>query len=258
MAFRINEFKSQMDWFGGPARGSLFEVQIFPNQSSTTKSRANSRDLVFFCKNATIPGMSINATQYEAVGQLRKMMPMAVNMEPVQSIFLLDSDHQVLTFFHNWVQNIVNYSTSAGSFAEVGGRLPFEVGYKDEYGARVVIRQYSTNYEQSGQYYEVILDNAFPIMIGDVDLAWENNDSFSVLPVSFQYDSIEFTGEQIGSPTARFGRGNGLLGLLNQVGAVGQLIGQNLVPRSVQDAVNKYTRVTNSFDRITRDIKNIF
>ena len=247
MAFRINQFKSQMDYFGGPARGSLFSVQII--QPKGVKSRANSRDLIFFCKNASIPGMTVNAAQYEAVGQFRKMMPQTINIEPVQAIFMLDSDHQVLSFFHSWMQNIVNYGTAAGSFAEVDGKLPFEVGYKDEYSCRVIIRQYSTNYQKSGQYYEVILDNAFPIAIGDVDLAWESNDSYSVLPVSFQYDRIEVTGEKIGDPNAPFGRGNGLLGLFNAIGQFGQLIGQDLVPKSVQQAVDKYTRVRNAIDR---------
>ena len=74
MAFRINEFKSQMDWFGGPSRGSLFEVQI--TRPNNVKSRANSRDLIFFCKNAAIPGMTFTAANYEAVGQKNKMMPM--------------------------------------------------------------------------------------------------------------------------------------------------------------------------------------
>ena len=252
MAFRINEFKTQMDWFGGPSRGSLFEVQI--TRPNNVKSRANSRDLIFFCKNATIPGITFNAATFEAVGQKAKMMPMTVNIEPVQAVFMLDSDHQVLSFFHSWAQNIVNFGTQGGAFSEVDGKLPYEVGYKDDYSCRITIRQYSTNYDVSGQYYEVILDNAFPIQIGDVDLAWENNDSFSVIPVSFQYDRIQFTGERIGSPSARFGRGNGLLGLINSLGAVGQLIGQNLVPQSVQDAVNKYTTVNNKIDRI----KNFF
>ena len=255
MAFNITEFKAQMDYFGGPARGSLFELQIIGPKG--VQSRANSRDLIFFCKNATIPGMVFNAATYEPVGQMRKMMPQTWNPEPVQAIFILDSDHQVLSFFHSWAQSIINFSTAAGAFSEVDGKLPFEIGYKEDYACRIVIRQYSTNYLQSGQYYEVVLDNAFPMQIGDVDLAWENNDTFSVLPVSFQYDRIEFSGEKIGSPTARFGRGNGLLGLLNAVGSFGQLIGQNLVPRSVQEAVNRYTRVTNSFDRIRREISSL-
>jgi hypothetical protein len=248
MVFRINQFKAQLDWFGGPARGSLFEVQII--RPRNVRSRANSRDLIFFCKNASIPGIIFNSASSEHVAQARRMQPMTVNTEPLAAIFMLDSDHQVLSFFHSWAQNIVNYGTSAGSFSEVNGKLPHEIGYKDDYACRIIIRQYSTNYDVSGQYYEVVLDNAYPISIGDVDLAWENNDSFSVLPVSFQYDRIQYTGERIGSPTARFGRGNGLLGLINRIGAVGQLIGQDLVPQSIQDAVNRYTVINNNVRRI--------
>jgi len=255
MAFNVSEFKSQMDWFGGPAKPSLFELQIvnYPG----VRSRANSRDMTFFCKNATIPGMVFQSQIWEPVAQMRKVMPMTWNPEPVQAIFMLDSDHQVLSFMHSWAQNVINFSNEGGDFAEVDGKLPFEVGYKDEYSARVIIRAYSTNYYISGQYYEVVLDGAFPLQMGDVDLAWENNDQFSVLPVSFQYDRIHYAGEKIGSPTAPFGRGNGLLGLISTIGGVGQLIGQNIIPRSVQDAVNKFTRVTNSVDRISREINQV-
>ena len=135
MAFKINEFKSQMDLFGGPGRGSLFEVQIFPKGANS--SRVNSRDLVFFCKNASIPGMQIQSAENSQVGQMRRMMPMNFYPEPVQAIFMLDSDHQVLSFFHSWAQNIVTFSTAAGNFSEVDGRLPFEVGYKEEYACRI-------------------------------------------------------------------------------------------------------------------------
>lgn len=248
MAFSIREFKSQMDLFGGPARGSLFEVIITP--PSGIKSRANSRDMAFFCKNAQIPGMVVGVAENQQVAQFRKMMPNNISTEPVQTLFLCDSDHQVASFFHSWVQRVVNYSTQGGTFSEVNGMLPFEIGYKNEYSCRVTIRQYSTHYEKSGSYYEVILDNAFPILIGDMDLAWENNDQYMVLPVQFQYDRIQYAGEKIGSPSARFGRGNGLLGMINAIGSFGQLIGQDLVPQSVQDAVNKYAAGKNAFERI--------
>ena len=256
MAFNINEFKSQMNWFGGPARGSLFEVQItnFP----AVKTRANSRDLTFFCKNATIPGMVLNAATVEYTAQMRRVMPMGITPEPVQAIFMLDSDHQILSFFHSWMQQVVNFGTTGGPFSQLDGKMPFEVGYKDEYAARITIRQYSTNYMESGQYYEVILDNAFPLQIGDVDLAWENNDQYSVLPVSFQYDRIQVSGERIGSPTAAFGRGNGLLGLITALGNIGQQIGQQIVPTGIQDAVNRFTTTRNSFDRAVRSINDIF
>jgi hypothetical protein len=249
VAFRINEFKTQMDWFGGPARGSLFQVIITP--PAGLKTRASSRDLTFFCKNASIPGMTLNSASNDQVAQKVKMMPQSINLEPVQCIFMLDSDHQILSFFHLWMQQIVNFGTQGGAYSEVAGKLPYEVGYKEDYACRITIRQYSTNHDVSGQYYEVILDNAFPLAIGDIDLAWDSQDSFSVLSVSFQYDRIEMSGERVGIPS---GRGTGLLGLINKLGNVGNLIGQSIVPTSIQNAVNKYTRVNNSVNKI----KNFF
>ena len=55
-------------------------------------------------------------------------------------------------------------------------------------------------------------------MMGDVDLAWDNNDSFAVLPVSFQYDRIQLSGERVGSPSSRFNRGNGIIDLIDNLG----------------------------------------
>ena len=121
----------------------------------------------------------------------------------------------------------------------------------------MTIKAYSNDYLTTGNYYETILDGAFPGLMGDVDLAWESSDSYSVLPVSFQYDRIEFSGERQGIPSGRFNRGNGLLGLIESVGDFGQLIGQNIVPRSIQDSVNKFTRITNNFDNITNRLGGI-
>ena len=109
MTFKISDFKSQIDRLGGPMRQSLFEVQIvnFPvNTSSVT-----TRDLSFFCKNVAIPGITMGLNSYEAVGQQRRMYPTSLNPEPVQAIFMLDSNHQILSFFHSWAQRVVNYST---------------------------------------------------------------------------------------------------------------------------------------------------
>lgn len=255
MAFSISDFKTQMDRFGGPSRSSLFEVTIVNFPYST--SSADSRDLTFFCKNVAIPGITIGMATYEAVAQQRKMMPTSLNPEPVQAIFMLDSDAQMLTFFHSWAQRIVNYSTAGGAFAQVDGMLPFEIGYKDEYACRIIIKHYSADYLNTGRYYETILDNAFPGMMGDVDLAWENNDSFAVLPVSFQYDRIQFSGERVGSPSSRFNRGNGLIDLIDNIGELGQMIGANLVPRGVQDAVNKFTKLNNDFNNVSRKANQI-
>lgn len=248
MAFRINDFKAGMDKFGGPSHASLFEVIFTLNGDWAPNSRATSRDLTFFCNAAAIPGMQVETAVYQGVAQKAKTFARGLSHDQVSCNFMLDSDHQIKAFFHSWMQRVVNYSTSGGNFSEVNGMLPYEVGYKDEYSMRMTIRHYTT-YARDG-YYEVILDNAFPVALGDVDLAW-GNEGVATMGVGFQYDRIEYAGEVRGNPTT--GRGNGILDLLNGIDVISQTFRLGR-PDSVQDAINRFNRVSNAWDQIT----NIF
>lgn len=253
MPFNITNFKSALDKFGGPSRSNIFEVRI----SSTPKKNTSAirpRDFSFFCKNITIPGIQFATAVDSNVAQMPKDMPMTMNKEPVNAIFMCDSEHQVLRFFHSWMQTIVNFGTSLGSFSEVDGQLPFEVGYRSDYAQDIIIRHYTTD-SQEYKYYETKLINAFPIGMGDIDLAWENNDSFMTLPISFSYDRIQFDGEIGGTNRSGLGRGGGLLETIGAIAGfadvVRQTVNQGNSVTSVQDAVNRFTRVRNSFDNIS-------
>lgn len=263
MAFNVNQFKSSLHRFGGPAHNGLFQV-IFTNTPSLPGTSARSRDLSFFCKSVAIPSINLQTSEYQAVAARPKQFPTGITSEQVSAIFMLDSNHQILSFLHGWMQKVLNYSTSGGAMSEVDGMLPHEVGYKDEYSCRMIIRYYSTynnvtgfgntfntvlnvlDFLSGGNYYEVVLDNAFPIAVGDVDLSWDNQNSFATVGVGFSYDEIKYDGERSGSPTARLGRGNGLLDLLTTVGVVSQMVGGDFRPTGVQDAINKLTRIDNA------------
>jgi hypothetical protein len=131
MSFNINEFKSQMNRFGGPARTSLFQVQ-FVGTPILFGTNARERDLTFFCSNAQIPGMTATTSDYLSVGGRPKTFVTGMNNEPASCVFMLDSDHQIQRFLHGWFQKVVNYSTAGGNLSEVNGMLPYEVGFKDE------------------------------------------------------------------------------------------------------------------------------
>jgi len=249
VSFNISEFKSTLDKYGGPAKNNLFEMRInrFPKN---LRSSITARDLRFFAQTASIPGMNINTSTYDMVASRPKLFPTNISNEPINVIFLMDSDHQVLSFFHSWMQNIINYSTSGGSFAENNDMLPYEVGYKDEYSTDISIFHYTTeSYEWSR--YETTLRKAFPVAIGNIDLGWEQNNAYLTLPVSFVYDDIGYSGE-----TRGVDRSSG--GLLGAIGAavglydtVRQALNNTNRPTSVQDAVNRFTRITNSWDNLT-------
>lgn len=260
--FNINEFKGAMNKYGGPARKNLFVVEIVKTPNGN--DGMSTSDLRFFCQSATTPGINFAVQDYMPNGfGLRQTVPIAVNLDQFNAVFMLDSDHMVLRFFHQWMQTIINYNYSDGAFSEVGEKLPFEIGYKEDFAATIIIKQYSTDSEDS--YYEYTLHEAFPTQISGVDSAWSDNDSFATATVNFAYSHITMTGTKRGSPTDRNARGTGLLDLINRTGNTGQVINQLSLPRSIQDAVNSFTQINtginglkNGFSQIKSGLNNIF
>lgn len=258
MSFNISRFKSTVDKYGGPARPSLFEVIVSKAPESNSKIEPL-REFSFFCKSVNFPGIQINNETFSAVGQLPIQFPSTMSNQPINAIFMVDSDHQILSFFHNWIQRVLNYSTKGGMYGaiDVGGDrfdglLPYEVGYKDEYSCRMIIRHYST--ESTGsKYYEVTLDNVYPYTIGDLDLAWESNDQILTMPVAFSYDRIYFSDDRTGKPGKRLA--GGLLETLGDLAGLVDVTKQTINqgrPRSIQDAVNRLSRIRNSYDNLGR------
>jgi hypothetical protein len=244
MAFKISEFKSTFDKYGGPSHKNLFEV-IFTNVEGG--NRVTSRDLTFFCNAAAMPGMQADVAVYQGVAQKPKTFVRGLNHDQVSCNFMLDSDHEIKQFFHLWMQRVVNYSTSGGDFSAIGDQMPYEIGYKDEYACRMTMRHYSTNRPNS--FYEVVLDNAFPIAVGDVDLAWDA-EGVAGMTVGFEYDRIQYSGEKRGSPVGDLGRGNGLLSMLNSIGTINQALDISNTPVSTQDALNRLNGIGNAFNTI--------
>ena len=252
MPFSINDFKAILNGekFNGPARSNLFEVQIIGGKPSIYLS---SPDITIFCKTASVPGLHVKTFEYKKNNfGLSQEMPTDIIHENLDCIFLMDSNHQVLSYFHEWMQQVINYSTQGGPYSEVNGALPYEMGYKDEYSKTLIIKHYSSDNLDS--YYQTILRGVYPINMGALTLAWDSSDSIMTLPIKFGYESIEFAAEIRGTPTSQFSRGNGLLGLLNYVGSSTQFIDQLKLPTNIQDALNVYTTI----NRGVNILKNIF
>lgn len=253
MPFNISNFKSTFDRYGGPAKSSLFELRIAHRPRKNT-SRIGAREFSFFCKNATVPGLSVQTAEDVKVGQLKKAFPTTLNKEPLQTIFMVDSDHEIHTFFVQWLQTVINFGTTGGMYSDIDDQLPFEVGYKSDYSMDITIRHYTTD-SLEFKYHETKFINAYPITMGDLELAWEDNDTFLTLPVTFEYDRFQLSNEIGGTNRSRLGRGSGLLETLGAVAGfadvVRQTVNQGSSITSVQDAVNRLTRVRNSFDNIS-------
>lgn len=254
MAFNISEFKTNMDRYGGPSRNNLFVVEIYKDIPGINMT---ARDLRFFCKSVNLPGVDITTQDYKPNGfGLSRSIPIGINQSPVNAVFMLDSRHQVLSFFHRWAQQVVNYDSSGGILSSVNNQTPYEVGYANEISANMIIRHYSA--DNPFTYYEYRLNKVYPTQISDLNVSWEDNDSYSIATVNFTYSGFSYTGSQQGTPVERNSRGVGFVDTLNSVGASYQAITAENFPISVQDALDRFTSFGNTVSDLSQEDPSSF
>lgn len=259
MPFNISQFKTSLERYGGPARANLFEVQLvnLPKYLPPNEIFDYERGFTFFCNQVTLPAVNINTADATYVGQMLKRYPTAIqNPGPLSARFFVDSDHHILTFFHNWAQQIVQFSKRGGKFAEVNGKLPHEVGFKKDFACDMIIRHYSTDsFPES--YYECKLTGVYPVAIGQLDLDWSQNDSFLALTNTFTVDDIEFSSDKTGNTNDRKSRGGGLLDILGDIAGFADTVRGTIKagkPTSIQDAINRLSRLGNAIDNLGDNI----
>lgn len=212
MAFNINNFVSTLNKYDGISRNAFFEVVIH----GANRYGAVSNDLKFFCKSVTAPGLNVNSLSYRPNNiEMPQSMPMFMNRDEVDCVFMMDGKHEVLKFFHNWMRDIVNFNTTDINFLNADGevidvfdqttaadetnrqQLSYELNYKSEYAKEMTITHFAGSPDSSGynRKYVYRLTEAFPTQVSPVTLTWEENNSVSTLPVNFSYSSIEMIQE---------------------------------------------------------------
>lgn len=189
MAFNINDFKSTMNRYGGNARTSLFEVEI---AGVSVQGVIPTRDLRFFCQNVSVPGVNLETTYYKPTGiGLSESIPMSIQPEALNCVFMLDSNHNVMTFFHRWISSVMNIS---GRLGDNSNGLPgHQIDYKDNYKASALtVRHYSTSNPFSA--YEFNYFDVYPTQVSNLDLSWASKDVIATITVNFSYSRMEHSG----------------------------------------------------------------
>lgn len=272
-AFNINDFKSTMDKYGGPAKSNLFTATIVfsvgSGQISTVEPGRKAEyippvDLKFFCSEVSLPPVNLNVASYRANSiDLAQNMPINLTTPSINTTFMLDSDHRVISFFHSWMQEIINYNIGGGLLSAINGdHLPYEIGYKSDYACTLIINHFKTDsVGELSEAYEYTFLNAYPTEVGGKALSWAPSDSISTMSVNFTASSFNFSASDPGTLSSPRSNGSGYLDALLSVGYNGQTVQQSNVPRSVQDAINTFTTVRNDFRTLRntfRSIRNIF
>lgn len=195
MAFSISDFSSNINRLG-TAKTNLFEVVItVPERLQILQQYINTRDLTFRASAVQLPQLDINTKTFypQSIGRGQKRAMGLSEFSVVPIKFVVDGNHGVVKFFHNWIKHIVNYDISGGpDQANLLGMQSYEVGYKEDYASQVTINVYSDNIDAVVYRYELL--NAYPINTPSLSFDWNNQNQILELDVGFTYDAIKLSG----------------------------------------------------------------
>lgn len=179
MTFNITEFKSNINQFG-LAKTNLFEMAITAPKSLRDEG-VPVEYLRLMCNSVELPALDIityDSKPY-AYGPTEKR-PSGMDFTTLNTIFYVDERFDTLGFFQNWISKVVDYNTYNGSF---------QVFYKESYVTTLDLYVYSQNTTKYTRHYTFY--NAYPINVGTVTTAWQNQNEVMSIPVGFAYDGIK-------------------------------------------------------------------
>lgn len=185
MAFSIAEFHSRLNQYGGLAKSNTFEAVVFP--PAAVGNDMPGEDLRFFCQSVDIPGIELTTAEYHYQGYGRPEKRITnVEFQNFSAIFRIDYNHRVKQLFDRWMFLAINYDNRTVD-GERNGKLPYEIEYKANVVGTVEVGVFGTNAPRVNYIYK--FEEAYPTSVGNIQMAWADNNSFLVLPVSFTYTS---------------------------------------------------------------------
>jgi hypothetical protein len=229
--FSVQNIKSKIATAQGVMRPNLFLAQV-TNPPCLAGNQAASN---FLCSSATLPGKMITVQQHRRLGYgTEDRRVTGAIMPDVTLTFYVGNDGQPLTYFNQWLENLFYTDVTKGASGISNKGAPvFTVGYREQYITPIEIIMYD---DTQTKYLKYTLYEAFPMQIGDVALAWSDNDSFSSVAINFTYRY--YTLDTIDRPTVNSSLSGGLLATIkNGLGTVSKLM-NNPMARNAMTALN--------------------
>ena len=199
----IDSMKSTINRRGGIARANRFGVYItHPSKSMNNLLNFNPatllsnlisgdgvnvgdfisdpRDMFILCRSVTLPGKRISTTEATHNHHMSKK-PYGAIADEVTMTFMLTNDYYIRKYFDMWQEMIVD---TTGKH--------YKTFYKNEYCTDVTIQQLSS-WNDVVPGYSIILDNAYPIQVGAIELSSEG-DGIMEVTITFEYDNYRTVG----------------------------------------------------------------
>ena len=174
MAFNVNDFRGRLE--NGGARPNMFEVVLPPPANI---SALNTEELSFMCKATALPASQVGTIEVPYFGRTIKV-PGDREFEQWNITVINDESFDLRDAFERWQTAIASYSTAVNS-QRTGGSTsnPFS------YTSAGVINQYG----KEGEIIKTVtMVNCFPVNVGEIQLAWDNNNQIEEFEVTFEYD----------------------------------------------------------------------
>lgn len=209
--FDINDFRATMKR-KGVARNNLYKFQITPPNGLVGIPRGdqNLEDIMVYCDSVTMPGLALATSDSRPYGYGPvDVKAYAPTFNTMSASFIVDTKSYTLSFFRNWMRNIVNYTGEGKSYfsTQLNGAVPFEASYKKDYATNMILYVLDSEVDSTGGtevsvniVSKTTIVRAFPIQIGDVVLSYGVTDQYLTLPVTFSY--FDWYADNISSGTA--------------------------------------------------------
>lgn len=189
MAFNITEIQSAINKGGGLAKPNMFFVRITPPRELLSAGNGFRNEVMYFCDAAQLPGINFSATSVKSVGYgTSEQRPIDAGFSPLNTSFIVDANGNAIRFFTQWLALINNWSRETTGVMQ-GTQLSYgEWNYPSTYEGTVEILAMNP-VAGNDEIVNYQLARAFPIQVGDINVAWEMNDTIMRLPVVFAYQT---------------------------------------------------------------------
>lgn len=189
--FNVQSFISSVSK-NGIMRNNKFLVRIpmprgMLQSNASARLQSTSRFIELWCESTNIPGVSLSTNEIRryGYGNVEKKPYVSINND-VNFSFLSDGDGEIWSFFQQWIRMIVNYDMRNGidpptKNGVLPGQNPWELAYKYEYVSDVEVIVFN---EQGNDVLTVVLREAYPTFVGDVQLNWGDTNNIARIPVT--------------------------------------------------------------------------
>lgn len=202
MALSISDFKSEIDTYG-ILKSNRYEVEIsIPKK--LTGWRDISKSMRLRCSSVRTPGFEFvqgSRLLPRAGYGPTEYVPVGVQYLQVECNFLVDANSNVLKFFYDWANAIVNFRARGQLYDQVSEKKlqPYELSYrKDVWAENMTIHVYnersvsgSSKREMASPVLKYKLYRVLPLQLAQFQMGWGDASKAIEYPVMFEYTDFE-------------------------------------------------------------------